>query len=433
MPAPAIPDLTAAFCALCILLVPFALAGLALINAGLVRSRNAAHVMIGASCGLAVAAIAYFACGFSWQGFPGRPAYAVQVGSVLWNWIGSDRFFFQGLEFDGSPASLAAWLGMFCAALAALIPVGAGGERWRLPGICASTAVLAGFTYPLFAHWSWGGGWLAQLGVNYGLGRGFVDTGGAASIHAVGGLTALAIAWILGPRRGKFARDGAPSAIPGHNAVFSLFGCFLTLVGWLGINGAGAILFGGLEAGRVALVAVNTLLSAASATLASVLLTKARFGKADASLSVNGWVGGLVASSAVSAFAPPLAAVLIGTIAGGLVTLSVEWLEVGLGIDDPGGAISVHAVGGLWGVLSVGLFDHLPGSSGSGQWVAQLIGVATLVGFMFPLTYGANWLLNRVVPLRAPIDAERQGMDLHELGANAYPELASHIEEFTQR
>jgi len=436
-PSAALPDMTAAVCAVCILLVPLAAAGLALINTGLGRSRNAAHAMMSSLCVLAVAAAAYFICGFSWQGFPGRAAYAIEAGGKMWNWIGADPLFLRGVDFGGSSASsgasLAALLGMFSAGLAVLIPLGSGAERWRLGSSCASAAILAGWTYPLFAHWVWGGGWLAELGVNFGLGRGFADVGGAGSIHAVGGLAALAIAWILRPRRGKFAQEGMPTAIPGHNAVFVLFGCLLALIGFLCLNTAGAILYVGVGVGRVPLVAINTMLSASSATLASALITRTRFGKPDASLSANGWVGGLVASSAVCAFVIPAAAVLIGLVAGALVTISVEWLELHLHIDDPGGAISVHGLAGIWGLLALGFFDHLPGSSGSHQWLAQLAGVATLLGFVLPLTYALNWLLNRISPQRAGLDGERQGMDLHELGANAYPELVTHQEDFTPR
>jgi len=432
-----LPDFAAALCAVCILLVPLAGAGLALINTGLGRSRNAAHSMMSSLCVLAVAAAAYFICGFSWQGFPGRAAYALEAGGKMWNWIGADPLFLRGVDFGGSAASLgaslAALLGMFSAGLAVLIPLGSGAERWRLGSSCTSAAILAGWVYPLFAHWVWGGGWLAELGANFGLGRGFADVGGAGSIHAVGGLTALAIAWILRPRRGKFAPEGMPTAIPGHNAVFVLFGCLLALMGWLGLNTAGAILYAGVAASRVPLVAINTLLSAGSGTLASALITRTRFGKPDASLSANGWVGGLVASSAVCAFVIPAAAALIGLVAGALVTLSVEWLELHLHIDDPGGAISVHGMAGIWGLIALGFFDHLPGSSGSHQWLAQLVGVATLLGFVFPLTYGLNRLLNRISPQRAGPDGERQGMDLHELGANAYPELVTHQEDFTPR
>ncbi len=395
--------------------------------------------MMTALCVFAIAAVAYAVCGFSWQGFPGRPAFALQAGGKLWNWIGADPFFLRGVVAahsggsSESPAPFVALLGMFSAGLASLIPTGSGAERWRLRGIGVSAAISAGWMYPLFAHWVWGGGWLAQLGANFGLGRGFVDAGGTSSIHVLGGMTALATAWILRPRRGKFTADGMPTAIPGHNAVFVLGGCLLILAGWLGLNTAGALLFAGVGVDGLPLVAINTLLFPASALLASALITRARFGKPDASLSANGWTGGLVASSAGSAFLTPVAAILIGFVAGVLVTLSIEWLELHLGIDDPAGAISVHGIAGIWGLMAMGFFDHLPGSSGSNQWEAQLIGVATLLGFVLPLSYGLHQLLNQVSPQRVPLDGERQGLDLHELGANAYPELVTHQEDFTPR
>ena len=439
--------LSTALCIFCILLVPLAAVGLSLINTGLTRSRSAAHSMLASLCVIAVAAVVYLVCGFAWQGYIGEPAHVLTVAGKGWNWIAAERPFFLGLKLDGSPASLAAWLGLLSAGLAALIPLGSGADRWRLGASCASTAILAGWTYPLFAHWVWGGGWLAQLGANYGLGHGFVDAGGSSSIQAVGGLTALSITWILGPRRGKYAPDSMPAAIPGHNAVLVLFACFLTLVGWLGLNSAGAILFTGAEPGRVVLVAINTTLAATSAALAAVVITRVRFGKPDASLSANGWVGGLVASSAACVFVRPAAAVLIGLVAGALVTFSVEWFELRMEVDDPGGAVSVHAIGGIWGILALGLFARFPGpvlnvagaplrgpgSGDSGQLLAQVVGVATLAGFVLPLTYFLNWLLNRIYPQRVAAEGERQGMDLFELGAGAYPEFITHTEDFTQR
>src|ERR1700687_3090190 len=254
-------------CLFFIFLVPLAGAGIALINAGLGRSRNAGHMMMAAISALSIAAIAYFFCGFAWQGFIGRPGHILTLSGKNWNWIAAERFFFRGLALDGSPASLAALLQIFCVGLAALIPLGSGADRWRLRASCASAALLAGWTYPLFAHWVWGGGWLAQLGVNYGLGRGFIDAGGSSTIQVVGGLTALAITWILGPRRGKYGSSGLPNGIPGHSAVLVLTGCFLAWLGWLGLNSAGAILFTGVEASRAVLIAVNTTLAAGSAAL----------------------------------------------------------------------------------------------------------------------------------------------------------------------
>jgi Amt family ammonium transporter len=440
--APLLSEITAGICFFLILLVPFAAAGLALINAGLGRSRSAAHSMMASLMAIAVAALVYFVFGFSWQGFAGGPQHAVSVGGKAWNLIAAQPFFMRGLQFDGSASSLVALLQMFSVGLAALIPLGAGADRWRLGAICASSALLAGWTYPIFGHWIWSDGWLAQLGTNYGLGHGFIDTGGSSSIQVVGGLTALSLAWILGPRRGKYSSEGMPAAVPGHNAVLVILGCLLATVGWCGLNSAGVILFTHAEVARCVLVTINTMLAAVAAGLTAAAITQARFGKPDASLTANGWIGGLVASSAACAFVKPAAAVVIGIIAGALVTFAIEWFEVELKVDDPGGAISVHAIAGIWGVLAVGflarfpvdpLFSgNLPGAD-SGQWLAQLIGIATLIGFVLPMAYGLNWLLNRVYPQRVAIEGERQGMDLHELGADAYPDFVTHADEFIQR
>jgi Amt family ammonium transporter len=448
MPAPKLTEVATVSCLFFIFLVPLAAAGLALMNVGLGRSRSAGHMMMASLTALAVAGLAYFVCGLAWQGFIGSPAHFLTLSGKSWNWIAAEPFFFRKLSFDGSASSLAALFQIFCVGLATLIPLGSGADRWRLRASCLSTGLLAAWTYPLFAHWVWGGGWLAQLGVNYGIGRGFLDVGGAGSIHAVGGLTALAVTWILGPRRGKYSADGMAPAIPGHNAVLVLFGCMLALVGWIGLNSAGAILFTGEEPSGAALIAINTVLAASSSALTAAFITKIRFGKPDASLTANGWVGGLVASSASCAFVNPAEAVVIGSIAGAVIIFSVEWFELRMEVDDPGGSISVHAVGGIWGLLALGVFgqfqrpvlnvagDSLPAAMigiTSGQWLAQLIGVATLLGFVLPLTYGVNRLLNRFYPFRVSVEGELQGMDLHELGAGAYPESVTHTDEFLAR
>jgi len=425
-------DAASGLCLVFILLVPLAAAGLALINTGLGRSRSAAYAMFSSLCAVSVAALAYLVCGFAWQGYAGGVEHSLILGSKHWSWIGTGPFFLRHVTLDGSPPSLVALLGIVSVGLAALIPLGSGADRWKLSGICISTALLAGWTYPLFAHWVWGG-WLAQLGANYGLGQGFLDTGGASTIQVVGGLTALAIAWILGARRGKYSTEGMPSAIPGHNSVFVLFGCMLTLVGWWGLNAAGAVLYQGAEPGAAVLVALNTFFCAVAGAMTAAVVTHTRFGKPDASLTANGWVGGLAASSAACLFVRPPAAVAIGLVAGILVVFSVEWLELRLSVDDPGGAVSAHAIGGMWGLISAGFLAHVPGTTDSQQWLAQLVGVATLVGFVLPLTYGLNWLLDRFQPQRVPPQGEREGMDMHELGAGAYPELVTHGEEFSGR
>jgi Amt family ammonium transporter len=424
-------------CLLLILISPLALAGMALMNTGLGRARSASHSMVSSLVVVGAAAIVYCVVGFSLQGFAGGAGYFFVLDGKPWDWIGHEPWLMRGLHSELSQATLTALLQIISVGLAALIPLSAGADRWRMRAIVISTALLAGFVYPLFAHWVWGGGWLSKLGANYGLGSGFVDAGGASTIHVVGGLSALVITWILGPRRGKYAQDGMVIAIPGHNIVYVVLGCLLVLPGWVGLNAAGAILFAGRSASDVPLIAINSLLAAGASCLMAMGVTRFRFGKPDASLSANGWVAGLVTSSALSAFVSPLVAIGTGMVAGALVPLTVELLELKLGVDDPGGAIPVHGVAGIWGLLAFGLFAALPnaasGGSSHGQLMAQVIGVATLLGVVFPMIYGLNWLVNRVHPLRVDAEGDRLGMDLHELGAGAFPEFVVHSDEFIPR
>ena len=418
-----------------IMLIPFAPAGLGLIHAGLGRSRSAAHALLATLCVLSVTAIVFVTVGFAWTGFPGGHTYSAITGSIAWDWIASEPMLARGVNFDAASQQIALMLcfHIFAVGLAGVIAIGAGADRWRLGATCISSAIFAGIIYPLFAHWAWGGGWLSQLGTTFGLGGGFIDAGGSATIQATGGLTALAIACLLGPRRGKYGADGVATAIPGHNIVLVLFGCMLALVGWTGLNTAGAVIFYAVAPGRVVGVVLNTMLAAAASSLAALTVTRIRFGKPDASLTANGWVAGLVASSAGCAFIGPAAAILIGLVAGGVVPYAVELFELKLFVDDPGGSISVHAGAGLWGTLAAGIFAATsPGMQGP-QILAQLVGIATLLGFVLPAAYAANWILNRIMPQRVDRDGDHQGMDVRELGAGAYPEFVVHSDEFVPR
>jgi Amt family ammonium transporter len=417
------------------MLIPFAAAGLGLIHAGLGRSRSAAHALLATLCVLSVTAIVFLLIGFTWTGFAGGHSYSAITGDVNWNWIGAGKLLAGDVSFDSASQQIAMMLcfHIFAVGLGGVIAIGAGADRWRLGAICVSSVVFAGLTYPLFAHWVWGGGWLAQLGTTFGLGMGMIDAGGSSAVQAAGGLTALAIACLLGPRRGKYGADGMATAIPGHNIVLVLFGCVLALVGWTGLNAAGAMIFYSVAPGRVVLVVINTMLAAAAAGLAALIVTRFRFGKPDASLTANGWVAGLVASSAGCGFVTPSAAILIGLVAGGVVPYAVELFELKLYVDDPGGSISVHAGAGLWGTLAAGIFAAVaPGMRGP-QILAQLVGVATLLGFVLPVAYGANWVLHRVWSQRVDRDGDYQGMDVRELGAGAYPEFVVHSDEFVPR
>jgi ammonium transporter, Amt family len=429
LPIPSLSTNETTICFVLILLVPFAGAGLGLLNSGLGRCRSAAHVILASLCVVGVSALVYVAVGYSWQGAMGGPGHTALIAAKPWNWIAAEPFFLRGLRLDTSAGSLVLLLQMFSVGVASIIPLSAGSDRWRLSAACASSALLAGWTYPLFAHWVWGGGWLSQLGANLGLGRGLVDGGGASTIQVVGGLTALSITWILGPRHGKFSRDGIPAAIPGHNAILVLTGCFAAWIGWIALNSAGALLFAVATSQKLVLITLNTTLCAVASSLTAAIITRVRFGRPDASLIANGWIGGLVVSSAAAAFLKPAVAILAGGVAGVVIFGAIDLLESRLAIDDPGGAVSVHAVGGILGLLAICISDI----QGKGQFLAQLAGISTLLGFVLPLTYALNWILDEVYPQRVNEEGERQGMDLYELGAGAYPEFVVHSEEFTQR
>lgn len=406
-----------------LLIAPLAIAGIALINTGLSRSRSATQALLGNMAMVAIAGIVFAAAGAALAGSLSGSGYAFHLAGKSWKWIGSGHLLVSGIRSAPPAAQLALLFEFLAAALAALIPWGSGADRLRLAAGCAIAAVLALLVFPLAAYWIWGGGWLAQLEADFGLGAGFLDAG-AATVHVMGGLSALAVVWIAGPRKGKFPREGLSTAMPGHNVIYVLFGCLVSLVGWLAWNAAGAMLWLHAPLSELPVNAVNTVLSASAALLATLIVTRVRFGKPDASLCANGWLAGLVSSSACAAIVTPGESLFVGLIAGIATPLLVELLELALSIDDPSGAISVHAAAGLWGLFAVGLF-----APQHGQLLAQVVGIATLLGFFLPVIYLLFAILNRAVPFRVDPDGERIGMDLHELGGGAYPEFVIHRDE----
>jgi Amt family ammonium transporter len=407
-----------------LLLAPLAIAGVALINTGLGRSRSAAQALLGNLAILAVSAIVFALVGATWSGTGGAADHGIWLLGKPFNLLGAGPLLLSGFGSMQPQIQLGLLFEFLAVAMAAMVPWGSGMDRWRLQAACAATAVMAATVFPLMAHWIWGGGWLSQLGVNFGLGAGFLDGGGAAAVHVLGGLSALAVVWIAGPRKGKFPREGLATALPGHNGVYVVFGCLLALVGWLAWNVAGAAIWLHAPLAALPVVAVNTLLAASGAVAATFAVTRIRFGKPDASLCANGWLAGLVASSACAGVVSPAASILVGLVAGIVTPLLVELLELALSIDDPSGAITAHAAGGLWGLLAAGLF-----APQEGQLLAQLVGIAALVGVGLPLVYLLFALLNRVYAFRVDPDGERIGMDLHELGGGAYPEFVIHRDE----
>lgn len=407
-----------------LVLSPLAIAGVALINTGLGRSRSAAQALLGNLAIIAVAAIVFSILGSAFAGsLPGGSGHTFHAAGKPWNWLGNGPLMLQGLDTAPARSQLGLLFELIAVGMAALIPWGSGADRLRLIAGCAVSAVLAAVVFPIAAHWTWGAGWVAQLDANFGTGASFVDTGGG-TVHVLGGLSALAVIWITGPRRGKFPKEGFSTAMPGHNAAYVLFGCMVSLVGFLGFNLAGALLWVNATPATLPRTAVNTILCGSIALAATFVVTQMRFGKPDASLCANGWMAGLVASTASSALVSPLASLFIGLVAGIATPLLVEVLELAVSIDDPSGAISVHLVAGLWGLVAAGMF-----ASQRGQLLAQLVGIATLLGIFLPLVYFVFLLLNRFLPFRVEADGERIGMDLHELGGGAYPEFVIHRDE----
>ncbi|HKU27420.1 MAG TPA: ammonium transporter [Candidatus Sulfotelmatobacter sp.] len=433
-------------------LVMFMQAGFALVETGLCRAKNANHTMMMNLVVYGVGVFAFWTCGFALQMGGGGPystlggaspltsEHAFHFLGKLWGVFGTHGFFLtQGGTYDVAVMVLFLFQMVFMDT-ALTIVTGAAAERWKFVAFALSSLFMGALTYPLFANWAWGGGWLSQLGANFGLGHGYVDFAGSGVVHAVGGITALAVAMILGPRIGKYTRDGRPNAMPGHDIVLVLTGCFILAFGWFGFNPGSTLAASGNGALRIGSIAVNTMLAGCTGTFGAILYMWIRYGKPDASMSGNGLLAGLVAITAPSGFVNTIGAAIIGFIAGLLVCLAVEFVERVLKVDDPVGAIAVHGANGLWGVIAVGLFaDGTSNYGGSwngvngsvrglfygdpGQLVAQLIGVGTILGFVFGLSYSANWLIDAVVGQRVSAEDELTGLDIPEIGALGYPEF----------
>jgi Amt family ammonium transporter len=432
-------------------LVMFMQAGFAMVESGLCRVKNANHTYMMNffvyGCGL----FAYWIIGFCIQmgGAAGNGnlgglqslngEHAISLFGTSWGLFGQQGMFLAGHTYDVGVMVLFLFQMVFMDT-ALTIVTGACAERWKFLTFSVSSVLMGAFTYPLFANWAWGGGWLAQLGVNAGIGKGYCDFAGSGVVHAVGGVTALAVALIIGPRIGKFNRDGSSNPIIGHDISAVLIGCFILAFGWFGFNPGSTLGASGAGCLRIGSVAVNTMLAGCTGTFGALLYMWALKGKPDASMSGNGLLAGLVAITAPSGFVNPTGSAIIGFIAGILVCLSVSFVENSLKVDDPVGAISVHGACGLWGVLSVGLFADGTSNYGgawngvngsvtglfygdSSQLVAQLIGIATLVGFVFTFSYVLNWALDIFLGQRVSIETEVAGLDLPEMGQLGYPEF----------
>lgn len=432
-------------------LVMFMQAGFALVETGLIRAKNANHTMMMNFMVYGLGLFAYWVCGFAIQmggcapianlggTYPLNSEHVINFMGKPWGLFGKRGFFLSGATYDVGVMVLFLFQMVFMDTTTTIVTGGCA-ERWKYSAFAVSTIPLGAVIYPLFGNWAWGGGWLSQLGVNFQLGHGYCDFAGSGVVHAVGGLTALAVAMQIGPRIGKYNRDGSPNAIPGHDLAFVLLGCFILAFGWFGFNPGSTLGASGNGCLRIGSIAVNTMIAGCTGSFGALLYMWVRYGKPDASMAGNGLLAGLVAITAPSGFVNSLAAAIIGWAAGIIVCLSVEFFDRVPKVDDPVGAISVHGVNGLWGVLSVGLFadgrsnyggswNGVPGNvtglfyGDAGQLVAQLIGIATLIGVIFTLSFVANWIIDVIVGQRVSAKAEIAGLDIPEMGALCYPDF----------
>ncbi|HEY7055288.1 MAG TPA: ammonium transporter, partial [Vicinamibacterales bacterium] len=427
-------------------LVMFMQAGFALVETGFTRAKNVAHTMSMNFMVYAIGMLGYWICGYALQmGGVGAIAalggtaplnheFTVTLFGKTFGLFGLKGFFLSGDTYDVGVFALFLFQMVFMDT-AATIPTGAMAERWKFSAFIVFGFFMAMFAYPLFANWVWGGGWLSQLGTNFGLGHGHVDFAGSSVVHMVGGVAALAGAIVIGPRIGKFTKDGEPVAIPGHHIPMAIAGTFILAFGWFGFNPGSTLAGGDL---RVAIVAVNTMLAGAAGAMSAMVYVWYRFGKPDPSMMANGMLAGLVAITAPCAFVTSVSAVIIGVIAGVLVVWGALFVERTLKVDDPVGAVAVHGINGAWGVLSLGLFaDGVYGDGWNGvpgtvrglfygnpsQFVAQVIGTLTCFVFVFATFYVFFKLVDALIGNRVSAEVELAGLDLPEMGVLGYPDF----------
>jgi ammonium transporter, Amt family len=435
-------------------LVLFMQAGFALLTCGLVRKKNAGHLMMLNFAAYVFAFLAYYAVGFAFQfgavavnaaplNLGGTPTLdTFLLGGGPWGFLGGRGFFLSGAGYDVGVNTLMMFEVVFMET-AGYIIVGAICERITFGAFLLCEIFLGGLLYPIFGCWVWGGGWMSQWGTTLGLGHGYVDFAGSTVVHAVGGFCAMALAVILGPRIGKYGQDGKPRAFPAHNVVFVVTGTFILLFGWMGFNPGSTL---GATDLRISVIAVNTNLAAVAGAATAMTVWYFLFGKPDISMACNGMLAGLVAITAPCAFVGANAAVLIGILAGIVVCGGVLFNERVVKVDDPCGAISVHGYCGWLGAVSVGIFadgtygagwngigaaSYL-GTAGQGvtgllhgdtsQFVSQLLGATLCAAWAFGATFVVFKLVNAVRSMRVSSEIELEGLDVPEFGMPAYPE-----------
>lgn len=425
-------------------LVMFMQPGFAMVETGFTRAKNAVHTMAMNLMIYPLGMLGFYICGFAFM-FGGLGPIATLGGyagldhEVTLTLFGKDfglfgakGFFLSGSSYDVAVFTLFLFQMVFMDTTAT-IPTGALAERWKYLSFFIYGWFVGTVIYPIYGNWVWGGGWLSTLGKNFGLGHGHVDFAGSSVVHLTGGVISLVGAYLIGPRDGKFNRDGSPNPIPGHNIPMAVIGTFILAFGWFGFN-AGSTLSG--TDLRIGVIATNTMLASAAGTVAATLwMWILRFKKPDPSMMCNGMLAGLVAITAPCAFVNSISACFIGLIAGVLVVEAALFVERKLKVDDPVGAIAVHGFNGAWGCLALGLFAD--GTYGDGwnnvsgtikglfygdpsQFLAQCIGVAANFVYVGLISLIVFKLIDLLVGNRVDEEAEIDGLDIPEMGLLGY-------------
>jgi Amt family ammonium transporter len=388
-------------------LVFFMQAGFALVEAGFTRAKNAVNIMMKNLMDFAMGSLVFWAIGFG-----------LMFGTSKTGFFGTTGFFLSDFKVGGDPWVLAFWMfQVVFAATAATIVSGAMAERTKFTGYLIYSAVVSAFIYPIFGSWAWGSlfngsGWLEGLG--------FIDFAGSTVVHSVGGWSALAGAIVLGPRLGKYTKDGGIRPILGHNIPLAALGVFILWIGWFGFN-PGSTTAANKD---IAMIFVNTNLAAAAGCVVAMIVSWIKFGKPEVGMSLNGALAGLVGITAGCANVTPGSAIIIGAVAGVLVFFSVLFFDK-IRIDDPVGAISVHGVNGAWGTLAAGIFNI--GGPTLKIISVQCIGIVSCFAWTFCTAFILFKIIDSTMGLRVSAEEEIEGLDSTEHGGNAYPDfLGSH-------
>ncbi|MEK6267191.1 MAG: ammonium transporter [Planococcus sp. (in: firmicutes)] len=377
------------------MLVFFMHAGFAMVESGFTRSKNTLNILMKNIITVSLGSILYFIVG-----------YALMFGPSSFGLIGTQGFALSGVEDIG----FFVFQAVFAATCATIIS-GAVAERMNLSAYILLTIAMTAIIYPVVGHWVWGGGWLAQIG--------FIDFAGSTVVHLTGGVAAFIAAWKIGPRLGKYSGKSI-NTIPGHSLPLGALGVFILWLGWFGFNGGSTL---AADPTLVPIVIANTLLAASSGVIATAGYTRLRYGRIDASLTMNGALAGLVGITAGAANVSFVGAIAIGLLAGVIMTEAIRLLDSKIRIDDPVGAISVHGIAGIWGTLAIGLFDTTGGllyGGGAEVLGIQAVGVFAVIAWASISTGLVLLAIGSVVPLRVTAEHEEAGLDFSEHGSQAY-------------